>query len=87
MRKVIVLLITLYQKTVSPDHGPFRFLWPYGFCRQIPTCSEYAKEMMHSRGIPCGTVLAVKRIVQCNPWTRLSDEKLRETSSLYYLIE
>jgi len=78
LRKVIASLITLYQKTISPDHGFLKSFYPYGFCRHTPTCSAYAKDAFLSYGILRGGLLTVKRIGSCNPWTKLSDEKLRE---------
>jgi len=51
-------------------------MYPYGFCRHTPTCSEYAKEMVLSRGVVRGVLLGMKRIARCNPWTRLYDEKM-----------
>lgn len=71
-------LITAYQKTLSPDHGPLKHLYPYGYCRHSPTCSEYAKEQLQKRGAVIGTLLAIKRILSCNPFTKISDEKWRE---------
>ncbi|HPN81529.1 MAG TPA: membrane protein insertion efficiency factor YidD, partial [bacterium] len=38
----LLRLIRLYQKTLSFDYGWFRFLFPGGYCRFQPTCSEYA---------------------------------------------
>ncbi len=78
LRKVIASLITLYQKSLSPDHGYLKMFYPYGFCRHSPTCSEFAKEAILTQGIVRGTLQSLKRFLQCNPWTKLSDEKLRE---------
>ena len=36
-------------------------------CIYLPTCSEYAMEAVKTRGIIVGTVLAVARLLRCNP--------------------
>ncbi len=74
---ISVAAVNLYQVTLSPDHGPLRHLYPYGFCRHEPTCSEYAKDMLHKRSLPVALVLITRRILSCHPFTKLSDEKLR----------
>ena len=38
----MIILIRLYQKTPSFDHGILSVFYPHGFCRYKPTCSEYA---------------------------------------------
>ncbi|MBU1119295.1 membrane protein insertion efficiency factor YidD [Patescibacteria group bacterium] len=61
-------LIRLYQKTLSLDHGPLSALFPHGFCRFYPTCSEYGYQAINKRGIFKGTLLALWRIARCNPF-------------------
>lgn len=39
-------------------------------CRFSPTCSEYALIAVREWGMIIGTVLAVVRIVRCNPFSR-----------------
>ena len=80
-RTAIASLITLYQATLSPDHGWMRHLFPYGYCPHHPTCSRYAKEAVLRRGALIGSLLAAWRIVRCTPWTTPSDEKLRALAS------
>lgn len=77
-RRLFASLITLYQKVLSPDHGIPRVLFPYGFCPQHPTCSEYGKKVILERGVIVGGALALKRTLSCHPWRRVSDEKLRK---------
>jgi putative membrane protein insertion efficiency factor len=63
-------LVRLYQKTLSPDHGPLRFLFPNGLCRYYPSCSEYAAQSLKKHGLLKGTGLALKRLARCHPWAR-----------------
>jgi len=62
--------IRVYQKTVSPDHGIFKRLYPDGFCRYYPSCSEYAAQSIENNGIIVGVGLGAWRIARCNPWSR-----------------
>lgn len=78
MRKLLIFLIGLYQQTLSPDHGPLKDLYPYGYCRHEPTCSEYSKQVIASRGALIGSLLTIKRVLSCNPFAKPSDEKLRK---------
>ncbi|MEK7162194.1 MAG: membrane protein insertion efficiency factor YidD [Patescibacteria group bacterium] len=67
--KALVLLIKIYQRTLSPDHGLFKAKYPYGFCRHYPSCSEYSLQSIEKFGAIKGGYLSVKRIVACNPFT------------------
>lgn len=77
-RRLVASLVGIYQKTLSPDHGIPRVLFPHGFCPQHPTCSEYGKKIVLERGVIVGGALAIKRVLSCNPWKKVSDEKLRK---------
>ncbi len=66
-KNAILFLITVYQKTLSRDHGPLARFYPYGFCRFYPTCSEYAKEAIKKRGVARGALRALWRVLRCNP--------------------
>ena len=63
-----LMLIRLYQKTLSPDHGFFRYRYPHGFCRFSPSCSEYAHQAIGKHGLWRGSRMAAKRIGRCNPF-------------------
>jgi putative membrane protein insertion efficiency factor len=68
-RKILVFIIVIYQKTISFDHGFLKFLYPYGYCRFYPTCSEYSKQVIKKYGIIKGFFLTIERLVKCNPWS------------------
>lgn len=72
MRHIIISLITLYQKTLSPDHSWLKAKYPYGFCHFYPTCSEYAKESVLEYGTIKGSYKGLLRVLRCNPWTKPS---------------
>lgn len=69
-RYVAIKIIKIYQKTLSFDHGFFKFLHPYGFCRYKPTCSEYAISAIEKYGFFRGGFKAIWRILRCNPWSK-----------------
>lgn len=56
----LLLFIKLYQLILSP-------LLPNS-CRHYPTCSHYASEALQKHGFFKGFVLALWRILRCNPW-------------------
>ena len=60
MRFVAILLIRIYQWTVSPLLGPT--------CRFHPSCSNYALEAFNRFGMLRGGWLTVKRLGRCHPW-------------------
>lgn len=77
-RKVLVVIIEIYQKTLSPDHGPFRHLHPHGYCRFRPTCSMYGKEAVTRHGVCKGGLMALWRIMRCNPCSRGGHDPVTE---------
>ena len=60
MKKLLLALIRVYQKYVSPAFPPR--------CRFIPTCSQYAVEAMEKYGALKGSWLALKRLSRCHPF-------------------
>lgn len=69
-RLAILKIIRFYQKTLSPDHGPFSLLHPYGYCRFEPTCSEYGYQAIEKYGIIKGGLKVIWRIFRCHPWSK-----------------
>jgi len=66
-----LLLIRLYQRTVSLDHGYLGKIYPnLRACKFIPTCSEYGYESVRRFGVFKGNYLAIRRFVRCNPWSK-----------------
>lgn len=60
MKYLLILLIKIYQKFLSP-------LCP-GVCRFRPTCSSYFIEALKVHGFFKGICLGVRRILRCHPW-------------------
>lgn len=59
MRKFLLAVIRFYRKHISP------FLPP--MCRYYPTCSCYAVEAIETHGAFKGFLLALWRVLRCNP--------------------
>ncbi len=59
MKKVLIFLIRMYRKYVSPMKPPS--------CRFYPTCSAYAIQAIEKYGAFKGSFLALKRILKCHP--------------------
>lgn len=77
-RRLLVRLISLYQMTLSPDHGPLKDLYAYGYCRHTPTCSQYAKQIVEQRGVIVGGSKTVWRLLHCTPFHSPSEAKILE---------
>ena len=61
MKKILIAIIRLYQKIPGPWHNA---------CRFNPTCSEYAIQALEIHGAFKGTILAMWRILRCNPFSK-----------------
>ena len=62
MKHVMIWLVRLYQRFISPLKSPC--------CRFTPTCSAYAIEAYKKRGFFIGSILTVWRILRCNPFSK-----------------
>lgn len=63
IKKAMIFLIKTYQMTISPRFS-------HGSCRYTPTCSQYAIEAIEIHGIFKGTLMAIWRILRCNPFCK-----------------
>jgi len=62
VKKILIFLIKIYKKYISP-------LLPNS-CRFYPTCSEYAIEALSKYGVLKGSIKAIYRILRCNPFNK-----------------
>ena len=70
MKTLLLVLIAIYQKTLSPDHGLLSYNKPYGHCRFYPSCSQYAYESIERHGAVRGIYYSIIRVVRCNPFNK-----------------
>ena len=61
MKKLLLKLIDIYQRMPLSSHSK---------CKYYPTCSNYAKEAITIHGAFKGTILSIKRILKCNPFSK-----------------
>ena len=66
LKKLFILPIRFYQKYISPIKGPC--------CRFTPTCSEYAVEAILEWGVIVGLLLALWRVLRCNPFGKCGED-------------
>lgn len=59
-REVVVLLLRVYQLTLSPLLGPV--------CRFAPSCSSYSVVAVRRYGVLHGGWLTARRLARCHPW-------------------
>lgn len=70
-RNVLIGIIRVYQKTLSPDHSIFvKGFFPHGYCRFYPSCSEYAVLALKKYGVIFGLPRIVWRLLRCHPWAK-----------------
>lgn len=59
MKSLLLWMIRTYQRMASDRPSP---------CRFVPSCSTYGYEAIEQRGAIIGALLAVWRLLRCNPW-------------------
>lgn len=62
MKKILLTAILFYKNYISPLKGPC--------CRFIPSCSEYAYQAVDKYGVFKGGLLALWRLLRCNPLSK-----------------
>ena len=62
MKKLLIFLIRLYQKYLSPLKTTR--------CPYFPTCSCYGLEAIKKHGAIKGSALAAWRVLRCNPFSK-----------------
>lgn len=62
MKKAFIWCIGIYQKYLSPLKKPC--------CRFYPSCSTYAIQAIEKHGVIKGSLMAIWRIIRCNPFNR-----------------
>jgi putative membrane protein insertion efficiency factor len=60
LKRILIAPIRWYRRWISPMKRT-------SSCRYLPTCSEYAIEAIERKGPGRGMLLAVGRVLRCNP--------------------
>jgi uncharacterized protein len=75
MKILLILIIKFYRIFLSPVKGLLIHIFSpscgeHAGCRFYPTCSQYAIEAIEKYGALKGGIMAVKRILRCNPFNK-----------------
>ncbi len=62
MKKLLIYLIRLYQRYLSP--------MKITKCPYTPSCSQYGLEAIQKYGAIKGSAMAAWRIMRCNPFSK-----------------
>lgn len=79
MKMLILALIRIYQKCISP-------VFPR-CCRYYPSCSCYAYTAVSRFGVCRGMILAVFRLMRCHPWARGGIDDVPDSFSWKLLVQ
>jgi len=77
MKKIMIAAIKFYQKCISPLKSTK--------CPYYPTCSQYGLEAIQKFGPLRGCILAVWRILRCNPFSKGGVDPVPDEFHLYFL--
>ncbi|MCK4798997.1 MAG: membrane protein insertion efficiency factor YidD [Spirochaetes bacterium] len=67
--KIVIYIITFYQKNISNNLLPS--------CKFYPSCSEYSKQAFIKYNFLKAFFLSIYRILRCNPWNKGGDDPLK----------
>ncbi|MDO4900739.1 membrane protein insertion efficiency factor YidD [Actinomyces sp.] len=76
--RATLFLVELYQRWISPAL-PRR-------CRYYPTCSAYAVEALRTHGAFKGMLLAIWRLLRCNPLARGGVDHVPDSGAWRYRL-
>ena len=62
MKKILITMIRFYQRYLSPLKSTK--------CPYYPSCSNYGLEAVKKYGVFKGGILALWRIIRCNPFSK-----------------
>lgn len=61
MKYLLIGFLKLYRLLISPLYGQV--------CKFYPSCSAYSLEAVQTHGAWKGSILTVKRLGRCHPWS------------------
>lgn len=62
-------LIRIYQFFLSTDHAFWSKPSVFRICTYKPSCSEFTRQAILKYGLIPGSIMGLKRIIDCNPWS------------------
>ena len=64
MKKLVLILIKLYKRYLSPIN------FGLNTCRFTPSCADYTYEAVEKYGVLKGGVKGLWRVCRCNPFSK-----------------
>lgn len=83
-KRLVLLLIRIYQKLFSFDHSFWANPKAYRVCVFHPSCSEFTYQAIEKHGLIKGGILGVVRIIRCNPLSKGGIDNVPEKFSVLY---
>ena len=75
-------IIRIYQLTLSTDHSFWARPNKFRICTYTPSCSEFTRLAILKHGIILGSLMGMKRIIDCNPLSHGGCDPVPEKFSL-----
>ncbi len=66
MKNIVLLGLSFYQNIISPLLR--QLMGVNTVCRSNPSCSVYAKQVIEKHGLGKGSILAIQRFINCQPF-------------------
>ena len=63
-------VIRIYQFLLSTDHAFWARPDIFRICTYHPSCSEFARLAILKHGVILGSLMGIKRVIDCNPFSR-----------------
>lgn len=67
-KKLMLILIRVYQKLLSTDHSFWAKPEAFRICLYSPSCSEYTYQAIEKFGLIKGGLMGTARVIRCNPF-------------------
>jgi hypothetical protein len=77
LKRTAILIVRGYQLLISPIFGRFGFFLSNPGCRFYPNCSTYAIQAVEKHGAGKGSIVALKRILRCHPFSQGGADPLK----------
>lgn len=74
MKFILITIVKMYQKFISPLYKPS--------CRYYPTCSSYMIQAIERHGAFKGLLMGIARILRCHPFAKGGIDVVPEMFSL-----
>lgn len=74
MKKILIGLVRIYQRLISPLKPPS--------CRFRPTCSNYMIIAIEKHGANKGVLMGLARLLRCHPFSEVGEDPVPDHFSL-----